>query len=245
LVGIQGRKYTTSQLEDFIWSHFYFPVTSFKLLNSDFSDATSSYGLAWHTGSGALRLGSLWDADNTSALNDDNATDDGVTIGPGTGPGGQWQPGTDGASLNIEVTGSSGCLYTWVDWNGDGLFNDSEDTDNLEYAIRSVTVNEGTVNYAFDVPADEFQIPPGDSTPLQSYNVRVRLYETCSSGPTGAAINGEVEDYTFVFTPTAVTLKSLSATNQNTLWLAVLLVVITLLVGSLLIWRNGRSRHQH
>jgi len=211
---------------------------------SDFSDATSSYGLAWHTGTGAVRLGTEWTADTGFNVTPD-VGDDGVTIGAGTGSGGQWQPGTDGASLSINVTGGTGCLYTWVDWNGDGVFDASDDPENLEYAIRSVVAGPGIGNYAFDVPANQFQTPPGDNTPLQTYNVRVRLYGSCSSGPTGAAVNGEVEDYIFTFTPTAVNLQSFNTTNQNTLWLAILLVIVTLLAGSSLMWLNGRSRRKN
>lgn len=214
---------------------------------ADFSDLDSVYDTAWHTGNGAIRLGSMWTADTTFAANNDNASDDGVTVGPGTGLQGQWQPGENGASLNIEVVGGAGCVYAWVDWNNDGFFDDSDDPGNLEYAIRSVTASAGIANYQFDVPANQF-LPPGTSNtdPNQSYNVRVRLYGSCSSGPTGAAFNGEVEDYTFTFTPTAVTLQSFSANQHTTtLWLAVLLVIVTLLAGSLLIWRNGRSHYRN
>ncbi|MBE2223825.1 MAG: ExeM/NucH family extracellular endonuclease, partial [Anaerolineae bacterium] len=197
-----------------------------SMIEADFSDLDAVYDIAWHTGNGGIRLGSLWTPDNSSAPNNDNASDDGVAIGPGSGSGGQWQPGINGASLTIEVTGSgTGCLYAWVDWNHDGFFDDNDADTNLEYAIRSVAVNSDTTNdYFFEVPANEFLAPGTSNTaPNQSYNVRVRLYAACASSPTGASVGGEVEDYTFTFTPTAVTLQSFNATNQNTLWLAVLL----------------------
>jgi hypothetical protein len=205
---------------------------------SDLSDLDSSYGLAWHVGDGALRLGTAWDADTTHNPGDDDDTDDGVLRGPGSGPGGQWQPGVDGGSLDVTVTGSgNGCLYGWIDWNGDGRFNPSEAPDNLEYIIRGQTTGSG--NYAFEVPANEFDPPPGPPTPIQAYNVRVRLYESCSSGPTGGGVGGEVEDYEYEFSPTAVTLQSFRIESSPVLgWLV---AGCWLLVG---IWYGRRRFRQ-
>ena len=45
--------------------------------SADYSDLASGYGIAWHTGSGALRLGSGWTADTSFAAGADDATDDG------------------------------------------------------------------------------------------------------------------------------------------------------------------------
>lgn len=207
-------------------------------MTADLSDLSSVYGTAWHVGDGAIRLGTLWDADSGHGLNDDNATDDGVATGPGSGPGGQWQPGPNGGSLDIAVTGS-GCLYGWIDWNNDGSFNDSDAAENLEYIIRSETAGSG--NYAFEVPVGEFDPPPGSPTPTQTYTIRVRLYAACSSGPTGLAVGGEVEDYVFSFTPTAVTLHNFHAESEpGFLWLVLLVGGFVVMVG----W-YGRRRWRH
>ncbi|NJN55245.1 MAG: hypothetical protein HC804_11075 [Anaerolineae bacterium] len=205
---------------------------------ADFSDLDSVYGTAWHVGDGAVRLGSLWDADTAHDLHDDNTTDDGVQRGAGSGPGGQWQPGVDGGSLDIMVTGSgTGCLYAWIDWNDDGAFDDNDATQNLEYIIRGETTGSG--NYSFEVPANEFLPPPGPGTPPQSYNLRVRLYDTCGSGPTGVTVGGEVEDYVIAFTPTAVTLQTFRTETAVAPWLLLLLLV----VSAGLVWSGyGRRR---
>ncbi len=202
---------------------------------ADYSDLDSDYGTAWHVGSGAVRLGALWDADDGHTNGTDNTSDDGVQRGPGSGPGGQWQPGPDGGSLDITITGN-GCLYAWIDWDQDGAFDDSDAPENLEYIIRGETTGSG--NYSFEVPVDEFDPPPGPPTPTQSYNLRVRLYETCGSGPTGVAIEGEVEDYEIVFTPTAVTLQSFRAEPAIVPWLLLLWMVLS---GGMA-WGYGRRR---
>ena len=48
--------------------------------SADYSDLASGYGVAWHTGSSALRLGPGWAADTSFAAGGDDATDDGVAF---------------------------------------------------------------------------------------------------------------------------------------------------------------------
>lgn len=203
---------------------------------ADYSDLDGTYGTAWHVGSGGLRLGTLWDTDDVHTFGADDASDDGVQRGPGSGPGGQWQPGPDGGSLDITVTGGNGCLYAWIDWNNDDSFDDSDAPENLEYIIRGATTGSG--NYSFEVPADEFEPPPGTPGDPQSYHLRVRLYEACGSGPTGVAIEGEVEDYEIVFSPTAVTLQSFRAHTAVAPWLLLFLLVMS----GVVVWGYGRRR---
>jgi len=201
--------------------------------SADWGDLDSSYGLAWHTGSGAVRLGDTWTADSGPTPGGDNGSDDGVRMGAGSGAGGQWQPGANGGSLDITVTGSGpGCLYGWVDWDHDGRFADPG-----ERVIDAQTGGSG--NYAFTVPENEF-LPPGtpNSDPAQMYNVRVRLYGACSSGPTGPGEGGEVEDYVVTFTPTAVSLNSLSGQMPSMPWLALALVGLAALLMMGLVWRR-------
>src|SRR5690606_28327810 len=102
--------------------------------------------------------------------------------------------------------------------------------DNLEYAIRGETTGTGT--YTFDVPDDTF---PG-SGPTLNFAVRVRLYQNCSSGPTGIGLGGESEDYIFSFSPTAVTMQGIEfgRTNQALALAIVLLVLLALFTLSLL-----------
>lgn len=201
---------------------------------TDFSDLSSSYGVAWHIGNGAVRLGSAWTNDTNYAASNDNGSDDGVLIGAGSGPAGQWQDGVNGGSLDVTITGTgSGCLYAWIDWNNDGVFSPT----GAEYIIQSATTGSG--NYAFDVPAGTFQVPPGSSTPPQNYSLRVRLYGACASGPTGAGFGGEVEDYVVGFSPTAVSLHTLTA-QANRPTLSLLAAGLTLAAGLFLVWSRRK-----
>ncbi|MCP4356770.1 MAG: ExeM/NucH family extracellular endonuclease [Chloroflexi bacterium] len=202
---------------------------------ADFSDLALGYGVAWHTGNGAVRLGSNWDADSGFSNGSDNSSDDGMSVGSGSGLAGQWQNGAAGGSLNVTISGSgNGCLYAWIDWNDDGVFTATGE----EYIIQAQTA--GTGNYTFDVPAGTFQTPPGTPAPDQYYALRVRLYAACSSGPTGPGAGGEVEDYVIGFTPTAVTLHTLATQTNKQMngWPIVLTILVALLLGAvLLMWR--------
>ena len=130
---------------------------------ADYGDLNSSYGTAWHTGKGELRLGTAWTAEEGNKADDG---DDGIDIGPGSGPQGQWQDGVDGGSLIVDVNDNvngtaTGCLYAWIDWNESGTFEDPG-----ERVINGETGGSGT--YPFTVPNDTFDVPPGPSTPVTS-----------------------------------------------------------------------------
>ena len=114
----------------------------------------------------------------------------------------------------------------WIDFNMDGDF-----TDNGELAF-SADAKKGSVSGAITIASG------------LTGETRMRVSMEYNSAPAScdAFVFGEVEDYTLTFSPTAVTLQSFSATDQNTLWLAVLLVIVTLVAGSLLMWQNGRFR---
>jgi predicted extracellular nuclease len=87
----------------------------------------ASYGLAWHTGDGALRLGVAWQRGPATADNDGVEEANGLER-QRTGNIG-WSNGTvaegKAARLNITVTGGDGCIDAWIDWSGasEGDFN--------------------------------------------------------------------------------------------------------------------------
>jgi hypothetical protein len=132
--------------------------------------------------SGAPRLGTNEDAEadgqpNAAATGDDLAgspdDEDGVTIP--TLVLGQT------ASLTVSVTGAAGKLDAWIDWNANGSF----DTGEQIATNRAVSLGANSLNVA---------VPAGASNSV-SLGARFRISSAGSLPPTGAASNGEVEDY--------------------------------------------------
>jgi uncharacterized repeat protein (TIGR01451 family) len=176
---------------------------------ADFSDSISTYGVAWHRAPHAIRLGSTVTDDNGFALNADNASDDGVTR-----VNGRWQPDQT-VTLNAEISGGSGWLTGWFDWNLDGDFDDANEKAINQAVISGVnTINVIVPNGAL--------VGSGVATALAA---RFRLYESPieplhPAAPNvamtnGGAIGGEVEDYAWSFTPTAIELHSLAARSAS------------------------------
>jgi hypothetical protein len=103
--------------------------------------------------------------------------EDGVTF---TGP---FTPGNT-ATFNVTSGGPTQChLDAWVDWNQDGVFGNStgeQIATNLVVAAGPPTVLTPTV--------------PANAIPGTTY-ARFRCSSAGNLGPTGAAADGEVEDY--------------------------------------------------
>lgn len=158
---------------------------------TDFSDLTAGYGVAWHSGSGALRLGSAWSADDTMPLaNGDDPSDDGVVLEEV----GDWLPGGT-STATVMVTGGSGYLAGWFDWNQNGQM------DHPSEKSVAMAVSAGVNSIPFTIPLDADLSEP--------VKARFRLYAAeptfamGSESPSGTASGGEVEDYG-AFGPLAV-----------------------------------------
>jgi subtilisin family serine protease len=146
---------------------------------ADYSDLAASYGVAWHTGDGALRLGSLWTADDSYAPGSDDGSDDGVVFG-------DFRPGeTETVQVTVQGTAANGrWLRAWFDWDHNGTF----DTGELVY---DGSVSDGANDISVAVPA---------GLALQTVPYRFRLYDS-SNAPRaqdadsyGGVDGGEVED---------------------------------------------------
>ncbi len=196
---------------DMFWAERHVAASNIKITTSiglggdttapttyDYGDAPTtgtSYGEAIHTIVDGIYLGSaLPDADasnqaTTDADGDDtNGADDedGITI-PAFTQG-------SNASITANVTGAGAYLQAWIDWNGDGDFNDSGEliASNLQDNDVDDTNNTtGTISFSVAVPAD--------ATMDQTY-ARFRWSTTphlsaVTFDSADIATDGEVEDY--------------------------------------------------
>ena len=212
----------------------------------DHGDLPASYGDAAHL-TVSPRLGANEDSESSShntdsghtldAMGDDletggNIPDDEDGVAPT--PGISWAPGTNGGSLDITVNDCTGSCFinAWIDWDQLGTM------DAGEKILNDRAVSNGTQTVTFNVP---------DGTTFNTiYAARIRLYKETTGGtaqPTGDAINGEVEDYLWSFSPTAVTLSQFAARSSTSgsifIYLAIVgLALVGILIVSLKLPRN-------
>lgn len=97
----------------------------------------------------------------------------------------------EGVNVTASATGnnfSRGTWKAWVDWNGDGNFND---TDELVYNLEDYV--SATANFGFEIPATQ---TPGN------YRVRIRINDGSSAiDPCSNSSYGETEDYLITVLP--------------------------------------------
>lgn len=210
----------------------------------DFGDLPPAYGNTTFADDGARHcIGSIFlgsgpdaDGDGQESLTavGDSTDEDGVDRD-------MTDPWLNGAGVDIEfdLTSSAGPvdIGLWIDWNGNDTFDAG--TDFFPFtgvAAGGVSVHTITV--------------PGAATYTlgSTVNARVRVF-AAGGAPGGSldatdyvglATNGEVEDYQWGFTPTAVSLQDVTAvTHQSKLvWLVV--AFGTLLSGALF-WQHRKN----
>lgn len=161
-------------------------------MNTDYGSLANSYGLPWHTQvAGQPILGAVWRAD------------DGVTRGA-------WSVST--GVVNLTVNGATGYVTGWFDWNQDGDFTDSGEQAFANEQVtagqtKTVSFTAGTSVYDKTIKA-RFRVYPTAQTALA---LAAAAAPQAAPEPTGGATGGEVEDYSWYFSPLAVTLASLAA----------------------------------
>ncbi|MHC1707083.1 MAG: GEVED domain-containing protein [Bacteroidales bacterium] len=136
-----------------------------------------------------LTLGNFIDAEangqpDMNATGDDNAAiddEDGVVFTTMLIPG-------QNASITVTASQGGGYLNAWIDYNGDGDWNDGG-----EHFITNQGLNAGANIIGFNVP---------NNATLGKTYLRFRLSTAVNLATTGAAPDGEVEDYTvFIVQP--------------------------------------------
>ncbi len=198
----------------------------------DMGDLPAIYGNTVFNNDGArhrpsgLFLGSQVDVDpngQESADADGDDVDTGGNDDDGVAPttGVRWQLGAGGGSVDVTVSGCSGTCYlaAWLDWNNDGDFEEAGERILLDRAVTN-----GAQTITFDIPG---------GTVFGTFNTRFRLYPASTDGraqTTGLIEGGEVEDYQWVFSPTAIDLLNLE-TRMPDKTLSGLLLLLLLGLG--------------
>ncbi|MDJ0756475.1 MAG: GEVED domain-containing protein [Ardenticatenaceae bacterium] len=148
---------------------------------------------------------------------------------------GNWSDGT--GDLLVEASGAA-CLNVWLDFtNGSTAGSDGDFDDTMsgidEHVVENQVITTGTSPISFALPAGV-----ADNG---TFYLRARLTAQDSGGgcsgaeayggtaaSAGLATSGEVEDYQFAFSPTAVTLNgvSIAATNTGYVWVLFFSVLV-------------------
>ncbi len=161
-----------------------------------------------------MRLGQSVDAENLyqdSALaTEDDGSDFDDEDGVVRLDAANWSS-DNGGELEISHTGCSSAapcyISAWIDWNRDGDFGDSG-----ERILNNWSrTNDGTSNRSITIPA-------GTSFTDVRYYARFRICgaaNVCNSPMATDVEDGEIEDYTWDWAPTAVSLASFSALPEG------------------------------
>jgi hypothetical protein len=135
--------------------------------------------------------------------------DDGVTL-----VGNQLTAGTAGGTVSV-VASASGWLAGWIDFDGNGTFDDSLDR------VVSAPVVAGSQTFSFDVP---LSINGGVSGSGVPFFARFRIYpsQPTLESPEGQALTssfqpttGEVEDYAWTVNVTQAVVSSFVARERE------------------------------
>jgi hypothetical protein len=178
------------------------------------------------------------------------ADEDGVVRDPAP-----WGSGTGKVSVTVNgPQGSAGCLMGWLDYfnaagnslEPDGIFQSSFTYNSNPYSeiiINNQYVTPGIKDFSFSLPVDaasgvflyaRFRIVPYNGG---GYNEQTGTCNQAPVGLKGLAIGGEVEDYGWLFGPSAVTLQGFSAETASTSLTIVLIVLVLGIATLTVLWR--------
>lgn len=127
-------------------------------------------------------------------------------------------------SVGRTILSSTYTTYAWIDFNGDGIFNNTPSTT----AGGERIMNSG---YSSNTPiTSTFSVPAGAYSGTNKVKMRVIVYyNTPDDACSPLTSNGEVEDYQVKFVdiqpcttaaPTGITLTNISATTATVSWIS-------------------------
>lgn len=234
-------------------------MSRFETVTLDFGDLPETTGTTNYPGFttlptgahhviGNLKLGALIDSESDGQPDADaggpasapTGGDDGNGVDDEDGvvrtPAVLWQPGST-VSVDVTITGGDACLSAWIDWNNDGDFADTYTSGATDHVMSKQAVSASATAQTFSFLMPSQADLPGIG---KSFYARFRLFPRDSNGactdaldsPTGAASNGEVEDYFWEFGPTTVTLTRLAATSAAGFPAGLTLATLAFLAGT-------------
>ena len=160
-------------------------------IDQDFGDApVSPYGNPVHDIVSGIQLGAsntieTAPFDSPTAIGDTG--DDGVTL-PALTQG-------QSATISVSTQGAGGLLQAWIDWNGDGDFNDTGEQ------VASDLADNGAGDLSGATGAIQFSVTaPGSATTFLTF-ARFRWSTQSGVTSTMTASDGEVEDYSLSISP--------------------------------------------
>jgi len=178
---------------------------NYQTLNSDLgpSHVISACSFGLHMGNivdpetdGQPSTGAVYDDQNPAALGQDD--EDGVDTADL-----YVDPDAETHTVDVVITNKTGqtaYLYGYIDFNGDGDF---ADTNEVAWTSTSVSGTNIALQLTFTVP--------DDMADVMYSRFRLSTNQAAVSSPTGAAPDGEVEDYPLQGEPTSVQLTRFDA----------------------------------
>jgi uncharacterized repeat protein (TIGR01451 family) len=156
----------------------------------DFGDAPNTYGTTFgangarHVVVPGFSLGATIDSETdgqpSAAANGDGADEDGVSFTSGS-----LFKACAAQTITVNLTNTAAIatpkLDAWIDFDGDGVFDNPRD-----HVASSLALVSGANIININVPCD---------AKTRTTYARFRLSSTGTASPTGQAIDGEVEDY--------------------------------------------------
>ena len=108
------------------------------------------------------------------------------------------------ASVDVKVNNADGLVYAWIDFNGDGDFDDSftETWSGVEYTWSEFVVTGVPAAAGGSTGEQSFRVP--HNVDAQTVAARFRVVdpsEGWTPSATGIAYSGEVEDHTVQILP--------------------------------------------
>jgi hypothetical protein len=204
----------------------------------DFGDLPAAYNATTladegaHHISGTLTLGSALSSEGDTRGESSTASADTQDDGVVRDMNDYWTPGAS-VDLNVTVSGGTGRLAGWFDWDDDGAFDDAG-------SFQDFGAVSGSQALALTVPADY--------TVGTTVTVRFRLFDPAdlpggsldAGDYIGSASGGEVEDYRWAFTsPNAAKARDVTvASGPDMRWVVAASLPTAISLGlTPLLWR--------